>query len=378
MKLNFFDLEEYLENLKDIVNIDSGSFDKEGVEEVAKYLENLYLDLGFYTKLHYLSDKAGPALEVRNNPSIDDIDVLLIGHMDTVFPEGTVSQRPYNREGDLAYGPGIIDMKAGLVSIYYAMKELKEEFDGKVNICIFHNPDEEISSRYSRDMIEELAKKSKYALVLEPARSNGALVYKRKGLSKYEIKFKGKAAHSGVDPENGISAINELAYYVKELHAMINHEAGTCVNVGIVKGGTQANVVSESAELELDLRFTDMNELQKIKDKLEFLLENPKTKGIKVEVIETGHRPPMNPSEKTQKMYEEINNIAEKLNIEIKWAATGGGSDANFTAALGVPSLDGLGPVGGGGHGPNEYLEVDTVEDRLKILVELLRTIPKL
>lgn len=377
MILNNFDLNKYLKELETIVNIDSGSKDPEGVEKIALFFKTKYDELGFKTKLHYLDESVGPCLEIKNNDS-ENIDILMIGHMDTVFPKGTVAQRPYRKEGNLAYGPGVIDMKASLLSIFYAMEELKEEIEGKSSICIIYNSDEEISSRYSRQLIEERAKKSKYALILEPARSNGALVYERKGLSKYEISFKGKSAHAGVDPENGVSAINELAYWVRELHALNNYKVGTSVNVGVIEGGTQANVVAESARLEVDLRFRDMSELQKIKDRIDYLIENPATEGIQVDVKEIGHRPPMNPSEKTKELYEIINRIGERLNIEIKWASTGGGSDANFTAALGVPSIDGLGPVGGGGHGVNEYLEVDTVEPRLKLLIEIIRNVLEL
>ncbi|HEY4543534.1 MAG TPA: M20 family metallopeptidase [Tissierellaceae bacterium] len=378
MQLKEFSLDGYLEKLEDVVNIDSGSFDKEGVEEVALYFKKLYDQLGLYTKLHYINENAGPALEVRNNPDSEKVDILLLGHMDTVFSKGTVKDRPFSTNGNMAYGPGVIDMKAGLMSIYYAIKELKDEFDGKVNICILHNPDEEISSRYSRSMIEEIAKNSNYALILEAARVDGELVYKRKGLAKYKITFTGKAAHSGVDPENGISAINELAYYVEKLHDMNNYDVGTSVNVGIIEGGTQANVIAESASLTVDLRYTDINEFNKIINQINELVENPITKGIKVEVEQLGQRPPMNPSEKTKRVYKLIEEVGEDVGVKVEWKATGGGSDANFTAALGVPTVDGLAPIGGADHGVDEYMEIDSIEPRLKLLVETMRRLPNL
>lgn len=372
-----FDLEKYIEELETMVNQDSGSEYPEGVGVIASFLKEKYDNLGWITKLHHLDESVGPCLEIKNKDT-DEFDVLLIGHMDTVFPQGTAVERPFKIEGNRAYGPGVVDMKASLLSIYYAMEQLSAGTDEMPSICILHNSDEEISSRSSRPLIEELAKKSKFALILEPARKNGALVNGRKGLAKFAIEFNGVAAHSGVNPQDGISAINELGNWIVELHKLTDYEIETTVNVGIVSGGTKANVVAANAKAEVDLRFKIPTELERVENKFKELLENPFTKGIEVNVKRIGYRPPMNPTKEAEVLYNKVNELGENLGIDIQWVFTGGGSDANFTAALGVPTIDGMGPVGGDSHGINEYLEIDTVEPRLNLLKELIKAIPSL
>lgn len=370
-----FDLEKYLVELEKMVNQDSGSEYPEGVANIANFLKGKYDKLGWVTKLHHLDESVGPCLEVKNKDS-DMFDVLIIGHMDTVFPLGTAAERPYRLEGNKAYGPGVIDMKASLLSIYYAMEQLSEDSGDLPSICIVYNGDEEISSEFSRPLIEERAKKSKYALILEPAREDGSLVNERKGLAKFDLEFNGIATHAGVNHEDGVSAINELANWIVEIHGLTDYEKGTTLNVGVVSGGTKANVVAAHAKAEVDLRFTDPAELERVENKFNELIKNPYTEGIKVEVKRAGLRPPMNSSKKSESLYNKVNQLGEELGIDIKWSATGGGSDANFTAALGVPSIDGLGPVGSGSHGLDEYLDINTVEARLNLLRELVKSMP--
>ncbi|HLS53486.1 MAG TPA: M20 family metallopeptidase [Tissierellaceae bacterium] len=374
MKNDNFVLEQYLDELEELVNIDSGSTYVEGVNKIADIFKEKYENLGFLVKEHNFSKDAGSCLEIRNKDG-KDIDILIIGHMDTVFKKGTAAERPFTIKGDRAYGPGVADMKSGLLSTYYSMKLLNKEVLDKLNICIFHNSDEEISSIYSQEKIKELARKSRYAFVMEPGRSDGSMVTERKGLAKYFIDFHGVAAHAGVEPEKGKSAIHELGNWIVNLVKLNDYESGTSVNIGVVEGGTVPNVVADKAHGQIDIRFKSDNVIDDIEKAMQELKENPLVEGIDIKVERKGYRPPMNPNEDVYKLCRQIEKIGEELGIEIKWTATGGGSDANFTSAEGVPSIDSMGPIGGGAHGVDEYIEIDSIEPRIKLFTRLLENL---
>ncbi|MFW6026218.1 MAG: M20 family metallopeptidase [Candidatus Woesearchaeota archaeon] len=375
MSLKNFNLDNYLKELEYIVNIDSGSYYLKGIEEIVKYFKQKYKDVGLFIDELNFNEEVGPCLEVKNKKN-EDYDILLLGHMDTVFPKGTVKKRPFKIEGEYAYGPGVSDMKSGILSAYYVIDLLKKENKLKdISICIALNSHEEISSIYSRKWIEKLSKKSSYVFTLESARPNGALVLERKGLGKYNVDFMGKAAHSGVEPQKGISAIQELAQWIIELHDLTDFKTGTTVNVGKVVGGTAANVVAEQAEAKIDFRFKDINEAEKVINKVNNLKSNPFLSGIKVDLDGGVKRPPMNSNEKTEYLCNIIEKVGKKLNIDIKWAYTGGGSDANFSAALGIPTIDGMGPVGGGFHSSKEFLDLKTIEPRIELLKRVIEKI---
>ncbi len=372
--MKHFDLNEYLEKLEDIVNIDSGSKMPDGVSRIADYFEALYKELGLSVIRRRFSEAAGPCLEIHNGPEEDRIDLLLVGHMDTVFPAGTAAERPFRREGDCAYGPGSVDMKCGLVSIYYLMKELLS-LGTALNICIAMNSDEEISSNYSKEWLKSLARRSDYAFVMEPGRKNGEYVSERKGLAKYEVQVTGIAAHAGVAPQNGASAIHELAHLVQEIIKLNNYEIGTSINVGTVSGGTAANVVSEHAECLIDTRFDDIEEHNKIKAAVDELAAHPCDPRIQITCTVAGFRPPMNMNESSKKLIERMNRNGEALGMTMKWVKTGGVSDANFIAFEGCAAIDGAGPAGEGVHSANEILQINTIEPRLKVLLETVKEI---
>lgn len=372
-----FDLQNYLKELEYLVNIDSGSRNPRGISKVADFFIKKYLDIGYSVKTHEINEEIGPCLEIENCSS-ERYDILLLGHMDTVFEIGTAKERPFTIIGNRAYGPGVIDMKSGLLSMYYALKEIYEKELGKnLSIKIILNSDEEIGSRGSLEIISRAAAKSNVVFVLEPARANGALVLQRKGLGAYDIKFHGIAAHAGIEPQKGASAITEMGRWIVELNILNNYKAGTTVNVGIASGGTARNVVAEEAKIQVDLRFKEIAEMNGIDKAIEDLISNPIIKGVKVDVNKLGMRPPMNPMDTTMKIWSIIKEIGHELGVELDWVATGGGSDANITASLGVPSIDGLGPIGGGAHGQSEYLEIDSIQPRLDVLKKLILS-PKL
>lgn len=375
MVQNNFDLDAYLKDLEYLVNIDSGSRYVEGVAKVAEFFSQRYLKMGWKVQVHHFDSAVGPCLEIVNRES-DSYDVLLMGHMDTVFPVGTAAERPFTIKDEKAFGPGVNDMKAGLLNIYYVLSTLQST--GKLNnasICVALNCDEEISSKYSRPWLEELSQKSKLALVFEAARTDGNLVNRRKGVGRYKVIISGVAAHSGVNHEDGHSAIQELAHWILNLHGKTNYETGTTVNVGVISGGTAVNVVADKAEAEIDIRFFDLNEAEAIEVLMNNLVQHPKTLGVKTELAGGVTRPPMNPSNKTLDICKTIEQVGLDLGIPIGWTTTGGGSDGCFSANLGIPTIDGLGPVGGGSHGVHEYLEINTIEQRYSLACKLIEHI---
>ena len=367
-----FDLQKYLNELEMLVNIDSGSYDVDGTKKIAHFFEALYKELDWNVEYLRFNDKAGPCLEIRNTVN-EKIDILLAGHMDTVFPVGTSALRPFSIKDNRAFGPGVADMKSGLLSIYYTIKSLNfEKLKDKPSICIALNSDEEISSVYSYEWIQQLAKKSRFAFVLEPGRKNGDLIRARKGILKYSINLTGVSAHAGVEPEKGISAVSELAYWIMELNKLTNYDMGTTLNVGLISGGTAANVVPENASAVIDVRFTCADEIKKLDQLFNDLEQHAGSAGIKTKIKRVGFRPPMNPTQKSEELITIADSIGRKLNIQFGWTSTGGGSDANFISAEGVPTIDALGPIGGGTHGVDEYIEINSIEPRINLLRELL------
>ena len=370
-----FDLSGYLKDLAYIVNIDSGSKHPEGTAKVAEFFREKFVGIGWKVKVHTVDSSVGPCLEIVNTDQ-NNYDLLFMGHMDTVFAVGTAAERPFTIKENKAYGPGVLDMKPGLLYIYYVLESLQRA--GKlagVNVCAAFNSDEEISSRYSRPWLENLARKSKYALVLEAARANGNLVNERKGIGRYTIDISGVAAHAGVDHEKGRSAIQELSHWIQFLHSQTNYEIGTTVNVGLVSGGIGANTVAEHAKAEVDMRICTLDEAERIETLMHAFAAHPKTQGVTVKVSGKVMRPPMVPSDSTLQLCAEVEKIAADLGIDIKWTATGGGSDGNFSANLGVTTIDGLGPVGGSGHSSSEYLVVDSIEPRFHLLYRTIEHI---
>lgn len=366
------DLEKFLSDLEYLVNIDSGTSDPEGVSKVASFFTERFSALGWKVEAKDLHSSVGPCLEITSPGCGDHYEVMLLGHMDTVFPKGTVAERPFRIEGEKAYGPGVVDMKSGCLFALNLAQDLTQSSEAVPSICIALNSHEEIGSRHARPWIEELAKKSSNVLVLEPARANGDLVNERKGLGRFTVSFHGKAAHAGVEPEKGASATNELAHWILEVHALTDWEKGTNLNAGLISGGTSSNAVAEKAEAVFDLRVKSMDEAERVLARIEELKSNPFTPGVTVQVDGGLTRPPMNPSEETLYLCRKVDAAGEELGLKIGWQATGGGSDGNFSGALGVPTVDGMGPVGGRSHSSDEYLELDTLQQRYAFLKRVI------
>lgn len=372
-----FNVQNYLQELEELVNTESHSSMPNGAKKVAEYLNTRLQKLGWHTEFIDIGDPAGPCLKATNKLS-DHYNVLLVGHMDTVFPAGTVAKRPFSIDGDYFKGPGSADMKAGDLFMYHLADELTaEKALGKGNICLLFNPDEEIGSIYSRPIIEQEAKKSDYVLIMESARANGDLVNERKGIAKYVVDFKGIAAHAGVNPQDGASAINEFIAWGKEIIALNKPEVGTTVNIGLVSGGTGANVVAEETRCVIDVRVKSVEEAERVDKKMRELEQCTFDKRVKAKVEGGLNRPPLNPSPKSLELCALVSKKAQELNMTPKWVATGGGSDGNFTGALGIPTIDGMGPVGGGGHSDREYGLISSIEPRFKLLLAVVKELLK-
>ncbi|MGF1784932.1 M20 family metallopeptidase [Photobacterium swingsii] len=371
ISLQDFSLENYLEELRPLIDVDCGTLTKEGIEVIANQMEKKYLDMGWFVK-RVDCGIAGTGLEVRNKPDTEQIDVMMIGHMDTVFPVGTVAARPMTTDENRAYGPGVSDMKSGLLNVVYALRNIDKAVTDKLSICICMNPDEEIGSLHSEEWLKSVAVNAKNVLVAEAARADGSLVKARKGMARYRLGFAGKAAHAGNDPQSGRSAITEMANWILAINALTNFETGTTLNVGVVNGGAGANIVPDQAEAVVDVRFWDNDEYAEADAKIRALTETPFVNGVTITVEREAHKPSMVPSEKTEALMALVEKSGEELGIDIKWQEVGGGSDANLTAVLGIPTLDGLGPAGAGFHSADEYLELNTIEPRIKLLIRVL------
>jgi glutamate carboxypeptidase len=268
----------------------------------------------------------------------------------------------------------VTDMKAGLLAGIHALAALHEA-GARPNVTFVANPDEEIGSPFSSPVIRELAPQHEATLVLECARANGDIVSARKGIADYQVTFTGRAAHAGVEPEKGRSAILEAAHQVVALHALNGRWPAVTVNAGVIAGGTRPNVVAERCELKVDLRAATVDAFEAAAAEIERLLAEPIVDGVVASQHRTAGHPPMEKSAATARLVDLATAIAAELGFELHDASTGGASDANTTAALGVPTLDGLGPVGGDDHSVDEWLDLDSVVPRTTLLAALVARI---
>ncbi len=381
------ELPAYLEDLASLVNVDCGSYTKTGVDRVggwtARYLERL-----------------GADVEIRPDPTLGDTvvgtltgqpggpRVLLIGHLDTVFPDGTAKARPFRIDAGVARGPGVTDMKSGLLAGLYAILALRalgasDDEDEEEPLLPFErlvfvaNPDEEIGSPSSSPHIRELALESDACFVLECARANGDIVSARKGTVDLRLVVRGRAAHAGVEPHKGRSAILEAAHQTIALHALNGRWPDVTCNVGVIRGGTRPNVVAEEAVLEVDLRAASREHLEAAEAAVRAAAAAPSDPDVTVTVEEAARHWPMEKLPRSGRLVDHAVAIADRLGFALADCSTGGASDANTTAGLGVPTLDGLGPIGGNDHSPLEYLEVDSIVPRTVLLAALLLAVAR-
>ena len=301
--------------------------------------------------------------------------ILALGHSDTVWPMGTLAAMPFRQEKGRLWGPGVLDMKSGLVFFLFAVRALRElDIPVARKVVLQINSDEEVGSESSRPLTEEAAKASVAVLVLEPGTGlEGKLKTARKGVGDYTVVVRGRASHAGVDFTNGASAILELARQIEKIAGFTQIQRGVTVNPGVVSGGTRTNVVAAEARAEVDVRVARMKDAAPLDRKFRAL--RPVDKRCSIEVSGGLNRPPMERSKGIQALFAKARALARDLDVDLDESSTGGGSDGNFTAALGIPTLDGLGGVGEGAHAVNESILVERIADRTALLARLVASL---
>lgn len=365
-------LPHYLRDLETVVNIDCGTHNKAGVDAVVRVLRERLREFGAAVS-DFPQPQYGDCIYGRWRGK-GSKRIVMIGHTDTVYADGKTSEFPFRRRGARIQGCGVIDMKAGLLNGIYAMRALtRAGFDQFAEIGIFCNSEEEIGSPVSKNLYAPFVRAADVALVLEGARESGAIVSARKGVGTYTITVRGKPAHAGVEPEKGASAIHALAQYITALKALNDCRPGLTVNVGVVRGGTRSNVVAENAQAEIDVRFPRAADVEPFEQAVRDVLAQIFVPGAIAELSGGLKNPPMEKTEAMARLVELAQHAARELGFEIQDVMTGGGSDGNYTASLGTPTLDGLGPVGGNGHNAmEEYLNADTIVPRAAMLAKLI------
>jgi glutamate carboxypeptidase len=300
----------------------------------------------------------------------DHRPALVLGHFDTVWPLRTLESMPYRREGNRAYGPGIYDMKASLAIVLRVLEVLGESRAAPRPIWVLFTSDEEIGSPTSRTLIETHSRECAYVLVIEPPMADGGLKTSRKGVGRYRIEVEGKAAHAGVAPQNGRNAIVELARQILALETLQNPAAGTTLNVGVIAGGTTPNVVPAHASADIDVRATSLAKAEELDESIRSLhAVNP---DIRLTITGGFNRPPMERTAGVAVLFEQAQKLAREIGLTLSEGSTGGGSDGNFTAAIGVPTLDGLGVRGAGAHADDEHILIDALGERAALMLLLL------
>ena len=364
----------FIADLERLVNLDCGSYTRDGVNEVATWAAAFLARLGGGVIRHPDPDGVlGDTVEAVFRGAPGGPRALLIGHMDTVFPEGTAAERPFAIADGIAKGPGVTDMKSGLLTLLYGLEAALAAgplpFE---RLTVIANPGEEIGSPASTPHIERVARASDVAFSLECARANGDIVSSRKGTGDYVITVNGRAAHAGVEPEKGRSAILAAAHLAIGLHGLNGRWPGVTCNVGVIEGGIRPNVVAERAILQVDLRAVDRAAMEAADAAIRELAAAPAVPDVTIDV-ELRHRHwPMEKLPRSGRLVELTQGLAADLGFEVRDAATGGASDANTTAGLGVPSLDGLGPIGGMDHSPEEWLDLASIVPRTTLFAALL------
>lgn len=364
--------EEMAADLRWLVEMESPSTDKVAVDRLSRALAERLKALGAEAEI---VPAEGFGDHVRAVWGDGPGQILVLCHMDTVWPLGEVARRPVRVEGGKLFGPGAFDMKAGIVQTLWALKALGQSLarvDGR-RIVFLYNSDEELGSPSSRSLIEREARRSQCALVLEPARpDDGGVKLWRKGVAQFVVRVKGKSSHSGSEPEEGTSAIFELCQQVLRLYALADPGKGTTINVGKFKGGTRVNVVAAEAEAEVDARAASDAEMERVVNAIGSLA--PISPGASLSVTGGMNRPPMPLLPASQRLYEQAKALAEELGFPLPAGGTGAGSDGNLTARL-VPTLDGLGARGSGSHALHEHVVLESLPERAALFVRLLEKV---
>lgn len=364
-----FSVERYLEELEVLVNIDSGYGAPDGATQTGLLLAEPLIRQGWLQERHRPSQEYGEVIVLKNREA-ERYDLLMVGHTDTVFPAGEALKRPFTRDEKRAYGVGVIDMKQGCLAMTHILKDLPKTVLDKLNIAVVFNPDEETGSPVSKAIIDEIARRSDYALVFE---AGSTCCVQRKGMMRLHVAFHGKAGHAGYAFENGgINTVNEMAYWITELGKYHNADTGTTINAGIVRGGQAVNIIPDYAEMELDIRYETMAEMARVEAALDVLAAHAKAQGVILEEKKRSKTPPMEPTEKTMALCAIAEDVCREQGRVFRTKKRGGLSDANHISACGCATMDGLGPTGDFDHSVDEYLDFSTIEPNISFAYGLI------
>ncbi len=371
--------------LKQLVEIETPSHDKTALDRIGAFVASECQQLGATVTVHSQnqvgdliearffgsSKETAPAGSAPGGSTAGKDGILLLAHMDTVFPIGTLAKMPFHEKDGKIFGPGAADMKGGIVVGLTALTAASENGNLDHPVTILFTSDEEIGSGASKELIKRLAVEAGLVLVLEPGMPDGSVKTWRKGVGEFILRVRGRAAHAGMDHEKGRNAIEEIAHQVLSIQKMTDYKKGTTLNVGVIRGGIASNVVPEEASAEVDLRVMEPGEAERVSAAMQAL--RPRLDGTSLEVTGGLDRPPMPYSDTIKATFEKVKVIAAKEGIDLKASGTGGASDANFVAPLGIPLLDGLGPAGGEYHSDREYIIKNSLSERAKLVAAIIR-----
>jgi len=370
LQLAYRSEDDYLQTLTRLVERESPTHDKAACDALANVLQGELGGRG-WNVVRYPLPASGDILEARLGAEADGPNTLLLAHYDTVWPLGTLERMPIKREGEKFSGPGTVDMKAGIAAAIHAVELIRAAGMALAgNVTLLITSDEETGSHDSRELIESLAKANDRVLVLEPGRDDGALKTGRKGVGSFRVNMRGRSAHAGNNPADGASALRELAHFLIFVEDLADEVAGTTVNLTTASGGFASNVIAEEANASVDVRVLRARE----GGRLEAAVRGYQPRDTRVVYAVSGgiNRPPLELTEANERLYQEAQAVLAELGLKLGSAVVGGGSDGNFTSALGIATLDGLGSVGGGPHARHEHIKVRPTLERVALVAGLL------
>lgn len=369
-------LPEYIEELRQLCAIDSYSFYKPGLDEVSVYLAGRMRGLGMDVTVYEHEEWGNDLMGVMHGEGSGK--ALLLGHIDTVYPPGIAAERPLRVEGDILYGPGVCDMKGCVLSGVYAVEALhaagQRPFEELRFLCV---TDEEVNDhRHSQQIIKAACAGCDAVLVLEAARANGDIVSARKGNAWYTLTAQGRSAHAGVEPEKGRNAILEIAHQALQFSRLTGWREGITINAGVISGGTLPNVVPDFAQVRFDVRFLHPEDLAALEARWREMMQQQLVPGVELTLqAEADRKEPMVPTAASLTLAARAQEIAHDLGFSLQHVLTGGSSDGSYPSTLGIPALDGLGPIGGLDHSPREYLMANSVAPRTALLAGLIAAV---
>ncbi|WP_051333508.1 M20/M25/M40 family metallo-hydrolase [Aliagarivorans marinus] len=361
-----FDISEYLDELRPLVNIDCGTYNITGIERVTQLVQQKFENIGWQVR-RYGCGKAGPGLVISNQVNNGPIDLLILGHVDTSYSEGTAFRRPMSIAGEFAYGPGIADSKAGLVNLLHALRSTDPSDLAELSIAILICPDKHVSSRYSHTMLNKLAKRAKRCMVLDTGTMGGCLINGRRGMARYQVDFTGQSAHAAKVGKRKCSAISEMGQWVVKLEQLAQQWPNIDVNVGYVAGGEKTNQVAEHCQMKFELRFTSNHYYQQLDQQLRQWSQSPSVEQMHIVLDRKAYKPAFN-NASNQSFCEELEQAAENLGQTTKWRSGDKSSNANLVAAHGLACVDGLGAVGQNLNSPEECIAIERVLPRIQLL----------